>query len=194
MEDGAVFNIYDSTSTLYGTYETKKGKLDIVLPYGKYRVIQTSGKEGYKLVEPFNITIDEFSYNNYKLYDELIYGNLILNKYYGEEGNYTKEDGAIFKVSNETNIYEGTTVDGMLSMSLPYGNYRVTQLKGIEGYDYVEDFDVDITNEPSDYDLYDEIIVNVPNTGIYDKINYSFLIYIFFGLVLIIYSLKKTTQ
>lgn len=193
-EDGAVFEIYDSNNMLYKTLETNNGVINIKLPYGNYKVVQIKGIEGYTLVEPFDISITETSINEYDLYDELIYGNLVINKYYGEENNYLKEDGAIFKVSNETNNYEGKTTDGKLSIELPYGNYQVTQLKGIEGYKYVEDFNISITSSDSNYDLYDELIVNVPNTGIKRSISYLFILYIGIGLSLIIYSLKKTTH
>ena len=193
-EDGAVFEIYDSNNMLYKTIETNNGVINIKLPYGNYKVVQTKGIEGYTLVEPFDISITETSINEYDLYDELIYGNLVINKYYGEENNYIKEDGAIFKVSNETNNYEGVTNNGKLSMELPYGNYQVTQLKGIDGYSYVDDFNISITSSDSNYDLYDEIIVKVPNTGIKRKINYIFIVYIFIGLSLIIFSTKRLKE
>ena len=187
-EDGAIFSINDIE------YKTVNGLIDITLPYGNYSIKQIKGIEGYKFVDDFEVFINEEKEYKYDLYDELIYGNLILNKYYGEPDNYNREDGAIFKVSNETIEYEGETLDGMLSMSLPYGNYRVTQLKGIEGYDYVEDFDVDITESLSDYDLYDELIVEVPNTGIESTMNYTFIIYIFLGLLCITFSLKRLKE
>ena len=189
-EDGAVFEIYKDNS-LYGTYETIDGLIDIKLPYGKYLIKQTKGMEGYKFVDDFEVFIENTDKYEYDLYDELIYGNLIINKYYGDN---IKEDGAIFKVSNETINYEGETTDGKLSMELPYGEYQVTQLRGIEGYSYVDDFNVSITDQDSNYDLYDEIIVNVPNTGIKRTINYIFIVYIFIGLLLITFSIKKTTH
>lgn len=189
-EDGAVFEIYKDNS-LYGTYETIDGLIDIKLPYGKYLIKQIKGMEGYKFVDDFEVFIEKADKYEYDLYDELIYGNLIINKYYGDN---IKEDGAIFQVSNETTSYEMVTVDGKTSIELPYGNYQVTQLKGIEGYSYVDDFNVSITDQDSNYDLYDEIIVNVPNTGIKRSISYLFILYIGIGLSLIIYSLKKTTH
>ncbi len=185
-EDGAVFEIYKDNS-LYGTYETINGLIDIKLPYGKYLIKQTKGIEGYKYVDDFEVFINEENKYEYDLYDELIYGNLIINKYYGDN---IKEDGAVFQVSNETTNYEMITVDGKTSIELPYGNYQVTQLKGIEGYKYVDDFNVSITDQDSNYDLYDEIIVNVPDTGIKRTIDYTFIVYIFVGLLLIILSIK----
>ena len=189
-EDGAVFEIYKD-NTLYGTYETINGLIDITLPYGKYLIKQTKGIEGYKYVDDFEVFINEENKYEYDLYNKLIYGNLIINKYYGDN---IKEDGAVFKVSNETINYEGETTDGKLSMELPYGTYQVTQLKGIEGYKYVEDFNVSITDQDSNYDLYDEIIVNVPDTGIKKTINYTFLIYIIIGLLCITFSLKRLKE
>ena len=79
-------------------------------------------------------------------------------------------------------------------MELPYGTYQVTQLKGIEGYSYVDDFNISITEQDSNYDLYDEIIVNVPNTGIKKTINYIFIVYIFIGMILIVYSIKRISE
>ena len=193
-EDGAVFEVYKD-NTLYNTYQTIDGVIDIKLPYGDYMVKQIKGKEGYKFTNNIEVNITEENIYEYNLYDELIYGNLILNKYYGESDKYEKEDGAVFKVSNDTISYEGITDSGILSMKLPYGEYKVEQLNGISGYSYVDDFNINIKESNSyDYNLYDEIIVNVPNTGIKRTINYIFLVYIFIGLSLIIYSLKKATH
>ena len=188
-EDNAIFEIYKDNN-LYKTVETVDGLVDISLPYGNYLIKQISGKEGYKYVEDFEVFINKEDIFSYNLYDELIYGNLVLNKYYGEENNYKLEDNAVFEISNDINSYEGITDRGILSMKLPYGKYTVKQLKGISGYDYIEDFEVKIdTADEYGYDLYD-----VPNTGINNKINYSFIIYIFVGLFLMLYSIKKTTH
>ena len=193
-EDGAIFEVYRD-DILYDTYKTVDGIISINIPYGKYKIKQIKGIDGYKFAEDLEVFINKEDRFEFNLYDELIYGNLLISKYYGDSDNYKEEDGAIFKVSNDIDNYEGVTTKGKLSMKLPYGDYKVEQVKGIIGYDYVDDFTVSINNdEDYDYDLYDEIIVNVPNTGVKNNVNYIFIVYIIIGLFLIIFSIKKTTH
>lgn len=59
LEDGAIFEIYDITNNLIGTYKTENGIINIKLEYGEYYGIQTSGVSGYNLVDKFDISIKE---------------------------------------------------------------------------------------------------------------------------------------
>ena len=151
-------------------------------------------------------------------YEDVIKGNIIINKYCGYDDNYELEDGAIFEIYDANNnligLYE--TINGVLNVSLEYGNYYVKQIKGLPEYQLVKDFIVDI-QEDKDYvyNLYDkkekidlvedlvitnkdntdynidDLIVEVPNTS---KNDYNYLIYlsyVFVGSILILISKMK---
>ena len=197
LEDKAIFEIYDSNKNLVDILETKEGIINTKLPYGNYYIVQKEGIEGYKYVESFNVFINEEKNYEYNLYNEIIKGNLIINKYYGEENDYKLEDGAIFEIydSNKTKVDVLETKEGIINTKLPYGNYTLKQIKGLKGYSYVDDINIFI-NEEKNYEmnLYDEkmLIVEVPDTGINEKkYNITSLILIIFGSLIIILSKRK---
>lgn len=75
VEEGIVFDIYDSENGLYTIINTDdNGYGSVLLPYGDYLVIQKNTKDGYKMIEDFNLTINEESDEviTYKLNDEKI--------------------------------------------------------------------------------------------------------------------------
>lgn len=203
IEDGAIFEIYDMKDKLIGAYETENGIINVKLEYGKYYIIQKDGIEGYKLSNKKHIEILEEKDYELNLYNEKIEGNLIINKYYGEDKNYELEDGAIFEIYDIKDKLIGAyeTENGRINVKLEYGEYYGIQTNGISGYSFVDKFNISIKEE-KDYilDLYNEkeqegfIIVEVPDTK---KIDYDKLISIIFiviGLVLVFKSMKKTTR
>lgn len=74
-EDNISFNIYNNKNELVTTLITnEQGHAEIILPYGTYNIVQATTKEGYQLVEPFNVIIKddtEITYDliNYKIPD-----------------------------------------------------------------------------------------------------------------------------
>lgn len=203
LEDKAIFEVYDSNKNLIDVLETQNGIIRKELSYGNYYIVQKQGIEGYKFVDSFNVFISEEKDYEFNLYDEIIKGNLIINKYYGEENNYKLEDEAVFEVYdiNKNLVDTLKTENGIANIELSYGKYIVKQIKGLKGYNYVDDFNVFISSE-KDYqmNLYDDkiLVVEVPDTGIYIKKYNSFsLIFIVLGSLLIILSkitYKKTTD
>ena len=79
LEDGAVFQIYDSDMKLVGEYETVDGKIDVKLKYGSYLVMQISGKDGYTITNKFNVFIEEPKEYVYDLLDDPIYEIMMLS-------------------------------------------------------------------------------------------------------------------
>ncbi len=203
LEDGTTFEIYDIYDNLLGTYETTNGQISVVLPYGKYYIIQTNGKEGYKFVDRIDIKIIEEKDYVLNLYNEQIQGNLIVNKYYGNPDNYELEDGAIFELydinNNLIKTYE--TRNGIILDTLPYGDYYLIQVKGKVGYKLIDRVDIKIREE-KDYilNLYNEqeiIIVEVPDTLKNNYNKYISKLLIFIGMLIIIINslnMKKTTK
>jgi len=53
------FDIYDSNNNIIKTITTDSlGKAIVILPYGKYKIIQVNSTKGYQKVDPISITID----------------------------------------------------------------------------------------------------------------------------------------
>lgn len=196
LEDGAIFEIYDINNNFIGKYESEDGVINIKLEYGKYYIEQIKGVEGYKLEDRKYINILEEK--NYKtdLYDEIIIGNLKINKYYGDK----LEDGAIFEIYDMEDKLIGVfeTENGIINIKLEYGEYYGIQTKGINGYNLVDKFNIFIKEE-KEYviDLYSEklkepLIVEVPNTKKNDYNYFISISFIIIGIIFIIKAKKAT--
>ena len=196
LEDGAIFEVYDINNNLIGIYESKDGIVNIELEYGKYYIDQIKGIEGHKLNTRKYITIIEEKDYEMDFYDNVIKGNLIINKYYGKE----LEDGAIFEIYDMANNLIGTyeTENGIINIKLEYGEYYGIQTSGISGYNLVDKFNISIKEE-KEYivDLYSKkeeiLIVEVPDTKKYDYNKFISIILIIIGTIFVIKS-KKTTR
>lgn len=202
--EGAIYGIYDADE-LITTIETDETGIAYIenLPLGKYYVKEITPSLGYKLDDntyEVNLT-NENKDVIIDSYESVIKGNLIINKYYGEENNYRKEDGAIFEIYDIEDNLVGSykTNNGIINEKLEYGEYYGIQIKGITGYKFVDKFNIFI-NEEKEYilDLYNKkeeiLVVEVPNTKVnnYNKLISISLILI--GLILILKSMKKTTH
>lgn len=72
-EEGVTFEIYDNNDNLVGTYKTdNNGLIEINLPYGKYRIHQVDGIEGYTKAEDYTFEITDTSDMDINLYDNEI--------------------------------------------------------------------------------------------------------------------------
>ncbi|MDO4962720.1 MAG: SpaA isopeptide-forming pilin-related protein [bacterium] len=69
LEDGAKFDLYDSSNNYLKTYITENGKINDKLEYGDYYLVQTSGKKGYNFVERLYLNLKEKKDYIYNLYD-----------------------------------------------------------------------------------------------------------------------------
>ena len=72
-EEGVNFEIYDENDNLVGTYTTdKNGNIEFNLDYGKYRIHQVNGLEGYTKVEDYNLDVTDTEDEEISLYDDEI--------------------------------------------------------------------------------------------------------------------------
>ena len=202
LEDGAIFEVYDINNNLIGSYESNDGVVKVELEYGKYYIDQVKGIDGYKLEDRRYITIIEEKDYQIDFYDEIIKGNLRINKYFGSEDDYKLENGAVFEIYDMTNNLIGTyeTKNGIINVKLEYGEYYGIQTSGVSGYNLVDKFNISIKEE-KEYiiDLYSEkqkeevLIVEVPDTKKHDYNKFISIILIMIGSLFIIKS-KKTTH
>ena len=69
-EEGVTFEIYDDNDNLVGTYTTdKNGNIELNLDYGKYRIHQVNGLEGYTKVDDYNLEVTDTEDEEISLYD-----------------------------------------------------------------------------------------------------------------------------
>ena len=201
--EGAEYGIYNEEELITTIKTNEEGVAYInKLPLGKYYVKEINPSLGYKLDEKvYEITLT----NNDRdivinSYEEVIKGNLIINKYYGEDNNYKKEEGAVFEIYDIKDNLVGTyqTENGLINEKLEYGEYYAIQTKGINGYKFVGKFNILISKE-KDYvfDLYnnkeDILIVDVPDTKVKNYSKFISFGLIIIGILFLLKGLKKTT-
>ena len=66
--------LYDKNNNLVSTITTDKlGLAKVTLPYGHYKIVQANTTEGYTMIKPFDIFIDDitkdytYTINDYKI-------------------------------------------------------------------------------------------------------------------------------
>lgn len=200
-EEGAVYEIYDENKLITTVETNEEGTAKILnLPWKKtYTIKEKTPSKGYKKDNNlYEIAMNKLNKNVVlNLSSDVIEGNLIINKYCGDQ----LEEGALFQIYDMNNnlIGEYETKEGIINVKLEYGEYYVTQVSGKSGYDFATKFEINI-NEEKDYviDLYsnkkETLIVEVPNTKKYDYNKFIPSIFIIIGLIFIFKSKKKTTN
>ncbi len=191
---GAEYDILDENEEVVKHFVIGDDSKAVVknLAFGTYYVKETKAGVGYKLDEELHeFTIDE---NNTKLKieleNEVIKKKVEIHKKYGNDTDAKAEEGIVFNVFNS----KGELVDSMITdqngyayIELPYGHYTIKQETSTEGYEKVDDFTVDITDEGDDdvieFDLLDYVI-EVPNTNVNHQDSLFLVIFmIIFGFV-----------
>ena len=199
IEDGAIFELYNSSDIKIKEYELINGEICDILPFGNYYLKQIKGKEGYHLINKYDFNINDSNEYLFNLYNDPIESDIIITKYYGEVNNYQLEDNAIFELydSNNNLLREYQTNNGFIKDRLKFGRYYLKQIKGIDGYKFIDDYYFNVSDNDLYINLYNKkkelLVVNVPNTGIKSKTYYSPMI-ILFGIILVIISKKVTFQ
>ena len=150
-EANATFYVYDKNNQVFTTFKTdSNGYANIILPYGKYQVIQQTGQDKYKLAEPFEIVVSETTnedQTNYLLNDE-VKAKLKLIKIDTDTGEEIKLSGFKFKIydtktnqyvcqtTNETVCEYQTNDDGILITPMPLlsGDYEIEEIDTAGNY------------------------------------------------------------
>lgn len=137
------------------------------LELGMYTVKERYDAPGYNS-SPYTHTVYITEYENVKVVSwgsDVIEGNLIINKYYGEENNYKLDEDAIFEVYHNNSLIKTLKpVNGVIKEKLEYGTYTIKQASGIKYYDLSEEFTVKIDdNKDYKYDLYSNMEEDLNN-------------------------------
>ena len=143
IEPDTEFELYIGDK-LYSIVKTnKEGILDIDIPYGTYRLHQTSSKYGYQRVDDITFTIDDNNTNiELELLDKEILGTLEVNKLYEVDNTFIEEENAIFEIYKDNELINTMRTDnkGYFSIQLPYGKYRLHEV--ITNSNYIEQEDL----------------------------------------------------
>ena len=191
---GAKYQLLDSNKNEIAQLvinEEMKTKIEN-LEYGTYYIKEIEAGIGYQLdsnIYEINITKDtptiELSLEN-----KVIEKEVEIHKSYGEDNVFKNEEGISFDIiDSKDNLFETITTDnnGIATTILPYGKYIFRQRNSTYGYETVEDFQMDITDNIKERkELYDYKI-KVPNT--YTESTSKILIILF--LILEVLYVKK---
>ena len=139
-EKGAEFELYNnSTNELITTLTTNEnGYIEYDLEVGEYRIHQTKGKKGYKLVDDYILNIDG-SNSNETIYfqNNLIKGKLEFTKTdFSESKTLPNTLVEIYNAdTNELVFSERTDENGKISINnIKYGKYYILEKEAPEGY------------------------------------------------------------
>ncbi len=150
---GSKFNLYDSNNNLLEEINISSSSIAMLMNYGRYYLKEITPSEGYNLNETiYEIVLDDENKNiNLVIPNSKIKGELILEKYKGgADENFVLEANASFEIRDKNNnLIDTIKTDnlGQAKITLEYGNYKIIQIKGATGYNFVEDFEISITEE-----------------------------------------------
>lgn len=177
---GAKYGIYKD-GILVETIETDENgnASSSLLEYGVYTIKELLASPGYLIdANSYTFSVDKEEIP-IEVYEEQAYKAITIQKWYGS-GTYKLEEDAIFEIYQDDVLVLTVTTDtnGLAQFHLPYGTYRIHQLKGKEGYQNIKDFTFQVNDEfEGELKLYNkEIIEDVPDTGLFSPLSwfYSF--------------------
>ena len=171
LESAAKFLIYKDNKLVLETTTNNFGKSVFELTYGTYKIVQETGKEGYKLVEDYTLIIDA-NYQEKPLIfkNKEMYGSIEIIKKDSETLNPL--EGVKFGIydDNLNLIAEVTTnIDGIGSLeNLKPGTYYLKELETNSNYELLNtEYTFEITrNNKSTLEIYNHMIIEVPKTGV----------------------------
>ena len=164
-EENIKFSIFDNNNNLYSSLTTTKTGLNsIILPYGKYTIIQENTTYGYNKVNNIKIIIDENSNTTirYDLVDTKILSIIKINTKDKQTKKSIKEQNIKYKIKEKStgnylsylnkDVFS-TDESGELifPISLPYGEYIIEQITPPTNYLENEEFIEIKIDENSEY-------------------------------------------
>lgn len=151
---GAIYEVFDLNGKSVGKITINdKGFGELFLDYGSYKIKEVKAPVGYKLNDKvYDIVIDKEHLNiDIDVSDDVINGKIIIKKKKGGTGEeLVAENNACFEIKDSSSNFVSkicTDNNGVVSATLPYGKYSISQISGADGYNFVKDFVVNVTDE-----------------------------------------------
>ena len=185
--DGAIYTLYDSNMNEIKDLIIENNTANIKdLDLGTYYIKEKTPGTGYNLDEEIHeIVLDE---NNTKkdlvLENKVIKKNITIKKLYGDSNNLSNEKNIDFEIYNSRNELIktiSTDENGEVTITLPYGEYKLVQLNTTNGYQKLDPFIIKVTNNEDETIELKDYRIPVPNT----HTNNYLLLYIIRLLLLI---------
>lgn len=173
-EKDAVFEIYNnSTNELITTLTSNEnGVIEYELRLGEYRIHQTQGKKGYKLVDDYILTVDGSNSKEVIYFqNNTIKGGLEFNKTDMSESKPLPNTLIeIYNADTDELVYsERTDENGKIIINnTRYGKYYILEKEAPEGYQLNTEkmyFEIKENGEIVKATMKDEQIVEVPDTS-----------------------------
>ena len=121
------------------------------LAAGTYTITEVKAGEGYQLNKKIEtVVLDASNYQiHIQFYNDVIEKKITIYKTYGTSKQLWPEENAVFEIyhSDELIATIQTDENGYGSINLPYGTYRIKQIQGKDGYDFVPEFTVSVTED-----------------------------------------------
>ncbi len=170
---GAVFSLYQgkekiATITFDESLEAMisvSNKTIDYLPFGTYTLKEEKAGKGYLCNDKeIEITLDATHPNiEIVLENKVIQNKVTIQKFYGTKQIIKSESNVLFEIyDKDGNIIKTimTDQDGKCIFYLPFGKYTIHQKTTIEGYQKVEDFDIEVKEDQKEhhFTLYDQEI------------------------------------
>lgn len=168
--DGAIYTLYDSNMNEIKNLTIENNTANIKdLDLGTYYIKEKTPGTGYNLDEEIHeIILDE---NNTKkdlvLENKVIKKNITIKKLYGDSNNLSSEKNIDFEIYNSKNELIktiSTDENGKVTITLPYGEYKLVQLNTTNGYQKLEPFIIKVTNNEDETIELKDYRIPVPNT------------------------------
>lgn len=169
--DGAVYTLYNINMNEIAELEIKNNSAIIEnLNFGIYYLKEKSPGTGYKLdANTYEIKIDSENANiELLLENEVIKKKITINKKYGENGSFKNEKNIDFDIYNKKGEIVktiSTNDNGTVEITLPYGEYTFVQKNTTKGYNKVNPFKINITDEEEEIVELKDYKIPVPNTN-----------------------------
>jgi len=146
--DGAIYNLYDKDHNIVATKTIKDGKMEFELPFGKYYLEELEPSYGY-LKDNKKKTIIVTDNMDYTVYEEKIFKPLYIHKQYLDNDTLYDEENAIFELYSRDYLIDTLTTNehGLIEYYLPYGEYSLKQVRGIDGYILADIIDFKVDDE-----------------------------------------------
>lgn len=179
---GAVYDVFNARDKLIGQIqigENNTGSLENLI-MGKYRIRESMSGNGYVLdTEDYYIDLTHQTKElKLNLFNKVIKNEIIINKFFGTNGDFSYEAGIIFEVYDKQGRFidsKKTDANGQVKFSLAFGTYTIKQKNTTDGYYFAEDIIVDVNSENllQEFDLVDLKIPDAYSKQFVMKIYYD---------------------